>query len=147
MDKAWIVVSENRIVGTERKSNDFFASIANIYNETFKTSSRQSRTGESVKARCKAIKKEYMYFSGGYARVEHFKPNGVSSDDMIRISTCLFNGIDMRRVDDDCGKPFCLLQAWDLLRNHAQFMSALNLSPKAHTSDPDILSKVNGSRN
>ena len=96
----------------------------------------------SVKARCKC-----MLFSGCYARVASSKPTGVSAEDMIRMSTGLFNVIDMGRVDDDCGKPFRFLQAWDVLQHHEKFMSALSLSSKAHKSDPGISAEVTRSTN
>ena len=88
-----------------------------------------------------------MLFYDCYARVARSKQAGVSPEDMIRMSTGLFNGIDMGRVDDDCGKPFRFLQAWDVLQHHEKFMSALHLSTKAHNSDPDISSEVTRSTN
>ena len=145
--KAWITVSENAIVSTGQKSIDFFASIANIYNENFKPGTREERTVASVKARCKAIQKGCMLFSGCYARVARFKPTGMSLQDMIRMSTGLFNGIDIGRVDDDCGKPLRFQQVWDVLRHHEKFMYGLSLPPKAHTADPGISAEVTRSTN
>ena len=78
--KEWIAVSKNPIVSTEQTSSDFFASIANIYNEKFKPGNRDAQTVEYVNAPCKSIQKEFMLFSGCNARARRSKPTAVSPD-------------------------------------------------------------------
>lgn len=131
--KAWIAASENAIVGTEQKADDFMRSIEKLYNESFKPANREIRSLKSLKTRCRAIQKECMSFGGCYARVVRSKPTGVSSSDLIRMATALFNGVDITNASDDCGKPFRFLQAWEVLKTHEKFMAGAEKPESAQT--------------
>ena len=123
--KSWIVSSEDPIVGTEQKGNDFFRKVQMVYNDNFKPTNRELRSLESIKVRCRAMHKDCMRFCGFHARIVRSNPTGVSGPDIIRLATVIYNYTEMGGVEDDCGKPFKFLFAWKTLRSHPKFMGAL----------------------
>jgi len=135
--KAWITVSENSILGTEQKADDFMQQVADFYNESFKPANRESRTPESIRARSKAIHKECMLFSGCYARVVRAMHTGVSARDLISMATALLNGVEMSEAQEDYGKPFRFLSAWEVLRHHEKFAAAMTASTSAAESSKE----------
>ena len=122
--KSWINVSENAIIGTEQKGNEFYEAIKAVYNDKHKPGNRENRSCQSLKARCKSLHKECMIFNGCYARLVRQSPTGVSPNDLIRISTGVFNGIDMCQVTDNCRLPFRYLNAWEVLKSHDKYVYA-----------------------
>lgn len=119
--KAYIRCSENSIKGSEQRSDTFFSDVTDSYNEFFKPDEREKRSPESIKARVKLISKACTAFSGCYGRVMRLQPTGTNADDIIRLSTGLFNAHDMRNAADDYGKDFKFLDAWKVLKEHPRF--------------------------
>ena len=64
-----------------------------------------------------------MRFSACYSTVVASKPTGVNDDDLIRITTALFNGKKIKDPTGEVGKPFKFLGAWTILQKHEKFLA------------------------
>lgn len=132
--RAWISASENPVVGSEQTGEVFYRKITTLYNESFKPANREMRSLESIRARTKAIHKQCARFSGCYTRVLRSKPTGVSPDDLLRLATAIFNDISVKNANDDCGKAFKFLSAWNILKEHDKFAAAASEKNDIKTS-------------
>ncbi|PXF43283.1 Glutathione S-transferase T3 [Gracilariopsis chorda] len=122
--KAWVKVSENSIVGTHQKGDAFYVAVTELYNETFKPANRVKRSVSSIKARCNIIRKECMIFNGCIDLLVRQEITGVSREDIIKMTTAVYNEINMNHVSEECGPPFKHYLAWKLLRNLDKYKCA-----------------------
>jgi hypothetical protein len=52
-------------------------------------------------------------------------PTGSSPDELISLTTGMYNGIHMKSEMDNCGAPFKMLEAWRVLRSSPKFSGEL----------------------
>ena len=50
------------------------------------------------------------------------KPTGTSPENLNKLSTALYNEIDVRNANDDCGTSFKFMNSWYVLREYPKFM-------------------------
>lgn len=120
--RAWVHVSENPVIGSEQTGNTFYEKIRAHYMQ-MKPEAIPARPLASITTRVKLIVKNCVRFSACHSAVVRSRPTGVSDDDIIRISTALFNNKKIKEPTDDIGKPFKFLQSWLLLRYHQKFLA------------------------
>lgn len=85
--------SEVPAVGAEQKSNDVFGKVQQLYNEQFKSASREPQSLESLKVSCRAMRKECILFASCHVRIVRSNLTGISSSDMVRMETGVYNGV------------------------------------------------------
>ncbi|PXF42792.1 Glutathione S-transferase T3 [Gracilariopsis chorda] len=103
--RAWLLVFEDPVIGSEQKSLDFFKGVSNFF-FILKPPTTEMRSTDSLKGRIKLMNKECVKFTGCVAAIRHSKPTGVVDDDIVRIATALYKNIKITSTADNCGKPF-----------------------------------------
>lgn len=94
------------MVGAEKKGYTFYQGIIYDYNSKYNPVNLEVRGIESVKKRAKLINKASVLFVVCYLRLLRMKPTGVSVENMFKITTAIYNLVDMNSVSDDCGPLF-----------------------------------------
>lgn len=77
----------------------------------------------STTTRIKVVVKKCVRFSAGHSTFITFKPADVDEEDIIHITTALFNNIKIKDLTEDIGKPFKFLQEWFLIRFHENLLT------------------------
>lgn len=55
--------------------------------------------------------------------VKRMKPTGVYAEDMINLSTAVYNSVYLHDFKDDYAKPFRFFVAWEVMRIQDKFMA------------------------
>lgn len=109
-----------------QKGEDFYKSVAQAYNKSFKPRNREVRSCESLRKRSELMHKEFMRFNFCYAQCLWAKPTGVLSlQDLVWLATGLFNNFAVASCYNDCDKPFRFLQARETIRKHEKCKPAM----------------------
>ena len=137
--KAWASVSEDAATGTEQTGEQVYRRVAEPYNR-LRPVGRERRTAESLRSRLNNLFRAILKFNGNYWSVKRKNPSNTTDDDVIRLATGLFNGMQMAGVEDDCGKPFKHLDVWRMLREHPKFpRDAIFGSKESHSVDVAVM--------
>lgn len=120
LTKAWIRVSEDSIVGSDRKGEMFYKAIAEHYDIT-KPAWCTTRTAKSVERRIRKLLTETLSFASYVARITNAQPSGTTANDVVHLATALYNKIEITSVAQSCGPPFKHQTVWQLLKDHPKF--------------------------
>lgn len=66
-----------------------------------------------------------MHFYGCFEQVIRSQQTGVSHNDMIITATKLYNGVQLKHEEDNCGKSFKFFQAWKALKQLPKFLVSI----------------------
>lgn len=118
--RAYVHVSTDPISGSEQKSMTYYRRIYEYY-KMKKPTDALLRPESSIETRVKDIQKQCVRFSACFSSVQKMKRSGVNEDDEIRLATALFNKIKVNHPQEDVGRKFKYLKAWNILRDLPKF--------------------------
>lgn len=99
----------------EQKQLTYYARIYDKYKQ-LKPVDAPLRPESSIETRVKEIQKQCVRFSGCFASVKSMKRSGVNDEDEIRLTTALFNKQEVQHPNEDVGRAFRFIDAWNALR-------------------------------
>lgn len=126
--RAYVQVSTDPISGSEQRQITYYGRIYIAYKQK-KPADAPLRSESSVESRVKDIQKQCVRFSGCFASIKALKRSGVNEDDEICLATALFNKRKVQHPNEDIGKRFKYLEAWEVLRALPKYSAAGEASP------------------
>lgn len=129
-------VSLDPITGTDQKEGTYYARIWEVY-QMKKPRDCVTRPMTSVQTRIKTIVKETVRFAACFRSIETMRKSGHSDEDIIRLSTALFNKVKVAHPREDIGKPFRFLKCWELVRDLPKFRAGTAGTPVNETGSEE----------
>lgn len=121
--RAYVHITTDPIAGSEQVHSTYYGRMYSAY-KIMKPADAVLRTESSIESRVKDMQKHCVRFSACIANVKAMKRSGVSADDKIRLATALFNKKPVQHPNEDVGRRFKYLEAWEVLRVLPKYAAA-----------------------